>query len=151
MQIADLSQRLSDKDITIDLSPAAVSWILECSYNPVYGARPLRRFIEKHVTTELSKKVVSGELLPHSRVLVDRMNDDLRFVITPTTPRATGATPAADIKPIKLGRQGSDFDEFIDDDVAEEQGMDVDEAARQKRDAEDLSVKKRTRPTSRAA
>lgn len=71
LQLKNVCERLEERRITLDLSGAAVDHVLNEAYDPSFGARPLRRFIEKHIVSELSIKILSGELLPDSTVLCD--------------------------------------------------------------------------------
>eukprot|EP00730_Choanoeca_flexa_P011060 TRINITY_DN2258_c0_g1_i1.p1 TRINITY_DN2258_c0_g1~~TRINITY_DN2258_c0_g1_i1.p1 ORF type:complete len:895 (+),score=328.74 TRINITY_DN2258_c0_g1_i1:111-2795(+) len=82
-----VEHRLADRDIRLSVSDAACDYILEQAYQPAYGARPVRRFIEKHVVTALSRQLLAGELSNHSLCTVDtKMGDDgkraLRYVCT---------------------------------------------------------------------
>lgn len=58
--LADLNRRLSDRELTVELSDEARAYILENGYEPAYGARPLKRFIQKHVET-LSAKLILAD------------------------------------------------------------------------------------------
>ena len=62
LQMKDLNRRLADKDLTISLSDLAKSYIIEHSYDPVYGARPLKRFIQKNVETLAARLILSGNV-----------------------------------------------------------------------------------------
>lgn len=86
LQLESLSKRLADQDISLHLSARATQSILRQSYNPIYGARPLKRFLEKKLTTELSKLIIAGELPPHSNVEIDIVKnrpDSFDFVVIP--------------------------------------------------------------------
>ena len=69
-QLDDVGARLSDKDIRLEFTTPAADWVIQEAYDPAYGARPLQRYVEKEVVTELSYLVIRGELLPHSMVRV---------------------------------------------------------------------------------
>jgi ATP-dependent Clp protease ATP-binding subunit ClpB len=71
LQASQLCHRLTERDTHMSLTPAALDVVLRESYNPTYGARPMRRFLEKHVMTALSRKIISNELPEHSTVIVD--------------------------------------------------------------------------------
>jgi ATP-dependent Clp protease ATP-binding subunit ClpB len=71
LQASQLCHRLTERDTHMSLTPAALDVVLRESYNPTYGARPMRRFLEKHVMTALSRKIISNELPEHSNVIVD--------------------------------------------------------------------------------
>jgi ATP-dependent Clp protease ATP-binding subunit ClpB len=68
LQLAVIEERLVDKDITLSLTSEAAEEVLRRSYDPTYGARPLKRFLEKHVTTELSRLLVRGDVTEHAEI-----------------------------------------------------------------------------------
>ena len=70
-QVEILNARLEERDIELTCTDAASEYILAQAYHPAFGARPLRRFIEKHILTELSRMILNGSLGDHSNVLVD--------------------------------------------------------------------------------
>ena len=74
---ADLAKRLESKQITFSLTDAAKDFIIESAYDPVYGARPLKRFIQSSVETLLAKKIIAGEISPESSVTVDFNGEEL--------------------------------------------------------------------------
>lgn len=65
-QIQLLSNRLEDRDVDLVMSDSAKKMVLDLSYDPIYGARPVQRYIEKEITTELSRWIVAGNLSDHS-------------------------------------------------------------------------------------
>jgi ATP-dependent Clp protease ATP-binding subunit ClpB len=69
-QVEELNKRLSDKRISINIAPEAAQCLLDKAYDPIYGARPLRRFIEKNIVTSLSKALISRELKEDSDVTI---------------------------------------------------------------------------------
>jgi ATP-dependent Clp protease ATP-binding subunit ClpB len=77
--IENLSQRLSDQEIKLSISDDAQDYIVEQAYDPAFGARPLRRYITKHVETPLAKEIISGRVRPSSTVNIDVLNDQLVF------------------------------------------------------------------------
>ncbi|ORY53837.1 hypothetical protein BCR33DRAFT_756879 [Rhizoclosmatium globosum] len=70
-QLAHISQRLEARNIKLEMTDAAAKAILNASYDPHYGARPLRRYLEKKVVTQLSRMLVSGELLDYSLATIE--------------------------------------------------------------------------------
>ena len=80
LQIAKLNQRLENQQIRVELTQAAKLAIVEASYDPQYGARPLRRYVQHTVETMLSKRLLRGEVTPGQTVTVDAVNDELVFV-----------------------------------------------------------------------
>jgi len=71
IQLNQITKRLAERDIDLELSQKATEYVLEVSYDPVFGARPLRRYLEKNVGTQLSKMLLSGELDDHAIVRID--------------------------------------------------------------------------------
>ena len=71
LQIGRLNRRLEDKQIRLELTEAAKTAILDAAYDPQYGARPLRRYIQHTVETMLSRKLLRGDILPGQTVTVD--------------------------------------------------------------------------------
>ena len=71
LQIADLQRRLADKQLGVKLTPAAKTFIVDSGYDPIYGARPLKRFIQSKVETLIAKKIIQGNIKPRETLLVD--------------------------------------------------------------------------------
>ena len=72
-----LSKRLAQRDITLQLTDAAVDAIAEAGFDPVYGARPLKRYMQSQLETMLARKIVAAEILPGQQVVVDADADGL--------------------------------------------------------------------------
>ena len=77
LQIAKLNSRLEEQQITCVLTDGAKSFIVEEAYDPQYGARPLRRYVQHTVETMLSKSILGGGLTPGQTVTVDAENGEL--------------------------------------------------------------------------
>ncbi len=77
LQIDKLNRRLEEQQIRLELTAAAKAAIVEAAYDPQYGARPLRRYVQHTVETMLSKKLLRGEILPGQTVTVDAQNGEL--------------------------------------------------------------------------
>ncbi len=71
LQMARLSQRLSDRRLTLEVSPAAKEWLAVTGFDPVFGARPLRRLIQSAIGDQLARKLLAGEIADGDDVLVD--------------------------------------------------------------------------------
>ncbi len=69
--IQDLQKRLNQKQITLNITPAAKDYIAQNAYDPVYGARPLKRFIQSHVETLIGRMIIADEIGPDSVVTLD--------------------------------------------------------------------------------
>ncbi len=70
IQVRRLVDRLKDRNITIELTDAAKKYLAESGYDPVYGARPLKRSISREIETPLAKAIVSGEIMPGKTVKI---------------------------------------------------------------------------------
>ena len=77
LQVADLNRRLKDKQLTMKLTPAARSYIVAQGYDPVYGARPLKRFMQRAVETLIARKLIAEDVQPRTELLVDYDGDKL--------------------------------------------------------------------------
>lgn len=80
--VEELQIRLADQEITITISDDAKAFIAEEAYDPVYGARPLKRYIVRHVETPLAREIVSGKIMPHSSVEIDLQEKEFTFKVT---------------------------------------------------------------------
>ncbi|MGI9324450.1 MAG: ATP-dependent chaperone ClpB [Pseudomonadales bacterium] len=79
LQIDLLRQRLADQDIGLEMSDAAVEALVEEGYDPVYGARPLKRVIQRQVENPLARSLLAGDYLPEQTVFVDYENGEFAF------------------------------------------------------------------------
>ncbi len=79
IQIASLNNRLSNKQITCELTDEAKQFIINNGYNPVYGARPLKRFIQRHVETEIAKVILEDNLSYGENIVVDYKDDKIKI------------------------------------------------------------------------
>jgi ATP-dependent Clp protease ATP-binding subunit ClpB len=77
LQIADIRARLADRSIELEITGAARALIARASYDPVYGARPLRRFVQREVETRVGRALISGEVTEGSLITVDADGDEL--------------------------------------------------------------------------
>jgi ATP-dependent Clp protease ATP-binding subunit ClpB len=75
--VADLNRRLADRRVTVVLEPAAKTWAAEKGYDPVFGARPLKRFLQRQVETQLARALISGEIPEGSTVTFGVENETL--------------------------------------------------------------------------
>ena len=78
--IDDLNRRLADKELTIELTDEAKHFIIENGYDPVYGARPLKRYIQKYVETLAAKLILAGDLDSGDTIVIDVENGQLTAV-----------------------------------------------------------------------
>ena len=71
LMLADVNKRLEDKELSIHLTDAAKSYVIEHGYEPAYGARPLKRYLTKHVDTLAARMILSGEVYPQDTIVID--------------------------------------------------------------------------------
>ena len=76
LQVHQLDERLADRRLTLDVTPAAREWLALTGYDPAYGARPLRRLVQREIGDQLARKILAGEVFDGDTVLVDRAADD---------------------------------------------------------------------------
>ena len=79
LQVAEVLQRLAEHKITVELSSEAKEWLAEEGYDESFGARPIRRAVQRHVENELSKRIIAGELSEGGHVIVDLIEGALTF------------------------------------------------------------------------
>jgi ATP-dependent Clp protease ATP-binding subunit ClpB len=84
LQVERFRQRLRERDIGIELAPAARSFLADKGFDPVYGARPLKRAITTHLENPLARRLIAGEFAPGDTVWVTRAGDELGFSLKPT-------------------------------------------------------------------
>lgn len=79
LQVQRLRQRLADRKISLKLSDAALDFLAEVGYDPVYGARPLKRAIQRELETQIAKAILRGEFTDGNTIFVDVQNERLSF------------------------------------------------------------------------
>ncbi len=75
--VADINRRLADKRVTVVLDAKAQAWVAEKGYDPVFGARPLKRFLQRHLETRLARALIAGEVAEDSTVTFKVKGDEL--------------------------------------------------------------------------
>jgi len=88
IQLASLSARLKTRELGLELSDTAKDFIAEVGWDPQFGARPLKRAIQKHLEDVLARRVLAGEFAPGETILVDRKDDELTFEHKAASPTA---------------------------------------------------------------
>ncbi|WP_018290543.1 ATP-dependent chaperone ClpB [Verrucomicrobium sp. 3C] len=83
LQLAELRKRLAERSITLELTDAAKQHLAQVGYSPTYGARPLKRVIQKELETPLSRKIVAGEIADNTALSVDFSDGQIVFRGTP--------------------------------------------------------------------
>ena len=80
LEISEVSGRLKDRAITIELSSESIDFLIEKGFDPVFGARPLKRTIQRYLEDPLSEALISGTFKDGSKISIRRENDKLAFV-----------------------------------------------------------------------
>jgi ATP-dependent Clp protease ATP-binding subunit ClpC len=81
LMLRETEERLGERDVTLEVDDEARTWLVSRGHDPVYGARPLRRAIEKHVENPLSARLISGQIRDGDRVRVAVHDDELAFIV----------------------------------------------------------------------
>lgn len=79
MQLDEVAKRLKEKQITFSFSDQLCDWLGEKGYDPVYGARPLKRLIQNEVLNPLAKKLIAGEIKPGAQLKADLKDQEVQF------------------------------------------------------------------------
>ena len=77
LMVKDLNKRMAEREIKVSLTDAAKSLIIEGGYDPVYGARPLRRFLQKHVETLIAREILEGDVGREEELVIDARDGEL--------------------------------------------------------------------------
>ncbi len=81
LQVENVKRTLQDSNISIELSPGAIGWISDAGFDPQFGARPLKRVIQRSVLNKLSLEILAGRINSGDNVLVDKKGDTLEFKV----------------------------------------------------------------------
>ena len=82
LMVAELNARLSERQLTVELTPAAKEMITQIGYDPVFGARPLRRSLQRRVETPISRMIIADQAPPRSHLTVDAKFDNFTISIS---------------------------------------------------------------------
>jgi ATP-dependent Clp protease ATP-binding subunit ClpB len=93
LQVASLARRLASRRLTLEITPAATEWLAVTGFDPVYGARPLRRLIQSAIGDQLARKLLAGEIIDGDTVIVDLDEDADALSVEPAS--AASATAHA--------------------------------------------------------
>ncbi|GFR34348.1 chaperone protein ClpB [Thermobrachium celere] len=79
--VKEIQERLTEKNIKLNIEPSALKHIAKIGYDPIYGARPLKRFIQKYIETELAKMILSGKISEGNEVIIKENQGQLEYMI----------------------------------------------------------------------
>jgi ATP-dependent Clp protease ATP-binding subunit ClpB len=94
LQVRRLAVRLAARRLTLDVTPAAKEWLALTGFDPVYGARPLRRLIQSAIGDKLARGLISGEISDGDKVMVDLDESADALRVRPERAVATASSPA---------------------------------------------------------
>ena len=80
LMVSELDKRLADQELSLELTDAAKNQVIENGYDPVYGARPLKRYLQKYVETLAARKILSGDVHAGDTLVLDVQNGE--FIVT---------------------------------------------------------------------
>ena len=81
LMLNDLSRRLADKQLKLEVTDKAKDYIIDTAYDPIFGARPLKRFIQQKVETLVAKKIIEGDIETDSTLVIDYIDNELKIRI----------------------------------------------------------------------
>jgi ATP-dependent Clp protease ATP-binding subunit ClpB len=79
LQFQFIEAMLEKSNMHAELTPKAVDWIVDHGYDPQFGARPVKRILQKYVINELSKKILAGTVNKENKITIDSVGDELVF------------------------------------------------------------------------
>ncbi len=79
LQLEDIKERLKDREITVDVTDAALEFIADEAYEPQYGARPVNRYLSKHVETEIARGIIRGDIVDGQNLTIDTDGTQLTY------------------------------------------------------------------------
>ena len=82
LQVESLQARLTDRRLTLEVSDAAKAWLAETGFDPAYGARPLRRLVQREIGDQLARALLAGEIADGDTVVVDRVEGENGLTVT---------------------------------------------------------------------
>ncbi|CAM9856973.1 unnamed protein product [Hapterophycus canaliculatus] len=98
LELKKVTLRLADRDITLEATDAALDFLSSVGYDPTYGARPLKRTIQREVETVLAKRIISGEVEPGDLLVADIINERLVIAAKGLADDAVSAPAAPDLE-----------------------------------------------------
>ena len=79
LQLKILEKSLESSQVKIKISDTAIDWLTERGYDPQYGARPVKRVLQRNILNELSKRIIAGDISKEKEIIIDRNGDLLMF------------------------------------------------------------------------
>ena len=79
LQIGAVQKMLAEQDVTLNVTPEAINFLADVGFDPEFGARPVKRAIQRYVLNDLSKKLLSGEVNREKPIVIDSYGEGLMF------------------------------------------------------------------------
>jgi ATP-dependent Clp protease ATP-binding subunit ClpB len=80
LMLESLNRRLQDRKLRVELTDRAMTYVIDQGFDPIYGARPLKRYLQSHVETLVARKIISAEVHPGDTLLVDADDQGLNIL-----------------------------------------------------------------------
>ncbi len=90
LEAKKIAERLADRGIALEVTPAARAFIADAGYDPTYGARPLRRYLQHHVETLIGRRILEGTVGDGETIVLDAGDDGLAVTVRESAPAAAG-------------------------------------------------------------
>eukprot|EP01024_Parvocaulis_polyphysoides_P039555 TRINITY_DN35781_c0_g1_i2.p3 TRINITY_DN35781_c0_g1~~TRINITY_DN35781_c0_g1_i2.p3 ORF type:complete len:122 (-),score=8.31 TRINITY_DN35781_c0_g1_i2:207-572(-) len=104
--VQSMGKRLKNKSITLSITDPALDFAVRQSYQPIYGARPTRRWLEQNIITDLSRMIIAGTLMEGSSVEVGVEDDYLSYQVT-LVQNVNGVDTVTEMPKFKMPKYGS--------------------------------------------
>jgi len=95
LQVADIGRRLAERHMSLELTPAAREFVARSGFDPIFGARPLKRFLQRELETRIGRAIVGGDILDGAKIIVDVENGRLKVTHENPVPAADEEETAA--------------------------------------------------------
>jgi ATP-dependent Clp protease ATP-binding subunit ClpA len=86
IQLNEVGKRLKERGISLELTTKALDYLVEVGFDPQFGARPLKRALQRHILNPLSVKILAGEVMDDDTVVADYKNGEIQFAVKRNKP-----------------------------------------------------------------
>jgi len=86
IQLNEVGKRLKERGISLELTTKALDYLVEVGFDPQFGARPLKRALQRHILNPLSVKILAGEVMDDDTVVADYKNGEIQFTVKRNKP-----------------------------------------------------------------
>ena len=97
LQLDLIKKRLEDRNITVELTDSASKFIAKEAYVPQYGARPIKRYLQRHVETLIARAIISGEITDGAHIKILEANSEIILDIT-APPKVSGKKSSDEVR-----------------------------------------------------